>query len=102
MLDPEIYMAIIQKLPDEQMQILACSHLDINVSPVVEVSVRHHPLGRYTLMKRASGQQMWKDSLDNKRLFGNLDKADFLAALYEDLRVHLDAGTHVVLHNFPD
>lgn len=101
MLDPEIYLAIIQKLP-EKMQILACRHLGINESPVVEIVVHRHSSGRHTLMKRASGQQELKDSLDNKRLFGNLDRADFLAALYEDVRVHLDAGTRVVLHDLPD
>ena len=101
MLDPEIYLAIIQKLPDEKMQILACSHLGINVSPVVEVVVRHHPSGRHTLMKQASGQQMLEDS-DNNRLRSNLDRADFLAALYEDLRIHLDAGMRVILRDLPD
>ena len=101
MLDPEIYLAIIQKLPDEGMQVLACKHLGIDVSPMVEIRISRHPSGRHTLTKRASGQRMPEDSY-KRRLWANLDRADFLAALYDDLRGHLDAGTRVVLRDLPD
>ncbi len=100
MLDPEIHLAVIQQLPDERKQVLACEHLGIDVPPMIEIEVRHHMgSGCHTLMKRASGQRMPEDS--KKRLLGNPDRADFLAALYEDLRVHLGAGTRVVLHDLP-
>lgn len=101
MLDPDIHLAVIQQLPDEGKQVLACEHLGIDVPPMIEIRIRHHMgSGRHTLEKRTAGQKMLEDS--RNRLFGNPDRADFLTALYEDLRVHLDAGTRVVLRGFPD
>lgn len=99
MLDQDLHLAIIQKLP-EGKQTLACSLLGIETPPVIEIKIAYHPSGRHTLMKRVSGQRMYEDALGDG-LFVNMNKVEFLEATYLEIKTHLDHGTRVVLHDFP-
>ena len=101
MLDQKIHLAVIQNLCDENKQVRAREHLGIRAHPIVEFHVLRHPSGCYTLKQRVSGQREPEDSNTN-RLRGNSDKADFLAALYDDLKEHLRVETRVVLCDLPE
>ena len=100
MLDSDIYLAIIQTL-SEKDQVVACSLLGIELPPMVEIKIDHHPSGNFTLKKRPSGQTMFKDAMKDG-LFCESDAREFLQAAYNEIKNHLDNGTRVVLGEFPD
>lgn len=99
MLDSDIYLAIIQKL-SERDQVVACSLLGIELPPMVEIMIDHHPSGRFTLKKRPSGQSMFKDVMKDG-LFGEEKAHEFVQAAYNEIKNHLDNGTRVILGEFP-
>ena len=99
MLDPDLYLPVIQKLPEDE-QLLARKLLKIETYPVIEMKIDHHPSGRYTLKKRVSGQRNYDDCVDTPRLFGNLEKADFLEAYCGEVKKHLQEGARVILQDF--
>lgn len=68
----------------------------------IELQIDHHPSGRYTLKMREDGDGMFQDCRDEHKLFGNLEKGDFLEAVYRRIKALLDSGRQVKLHHFPD
>ncbi|MCY3788911.1 MAG: hypothetical protein OXH63_08995 [Gemmatimonadetes bacterium] len=99
MLDQDLYLPIMQNLPTDK-QLLARTLLDIEVYPVVELKIDHHPSGRHTLKKRVSGQQMYQDCSGSPGLFGNVDKLEFLKAYCSKVKKHMEDGSRVILHDF--
>ena len=99
MLAPKLHMSVIQGLPADE-QLLARKFLRIKADAVVELKIDYHASRRYTLKKRPVGQRMYQDAIHNSRLMTNPDKADFLEAVCSEIKVHLEDGTRVILHDF--
>ena len=100
MLDSDVYLAIIQTL-SERDQVVACSLLGIELPPMVEIKIDHHPSGNFTLQKRPSGQAMFEDVM-RADLSCEPEAGEFLEAAYNEVKNHLDKGTRVILGAFPD
>lgn len=100
MVEPRLHLPIIQTLPEDK-QVLATALLGIEVSPMVELRVEHHPSGNYTLTRRVSGQRMRQD-VKRYALWTNSDKAEFYRAVYGEVKNHLDRGSKVVLRRLSD
>lgn len=100
MVEERMRLPIIQTLREDK-QVLATTLLKIEVPPLVELGVAHHPSGRHTLTTRISGQRMPEDAQD-PALFGNFDRAEFYRAVYGQVKDHLDRGSMVVLGRLTD
>ncbi len=99
-LDSDLHMAIIQRLPEDK-QALACALLKITIPPTIEIKIQYHEgSGRYTLMRRPNGQHMFEDGRGD--LLGNTCPRKFLKAFYDEMKDHLDAGTRILLDNYPN
>lgn len=94
--EERLHLPILQTLSEDK-QVLAAALLGVNEPPMVELSVAHHPSGRYTLTRRVSGQRMPEDVL-----VGRLDKAEFYREVYQQIRTYLKRGSNVVLGRLPD
>ena len=100
MIEERMRLPVIQTLPEDK-QVLATALLGIEVPPLAELVVAHHPSGRYTLTTRVSGQRMPEDSR-NPAMWGNFDRAEFYRAVYGEIKDRLDKGTMVVLGRLTD
>jgi prevent-host-death family protein len=66
----------------------------------IEMKVRCHDSGRYSLMEKHPGDIAWTAVPPPSRLFGNTDAAVFYQAVAERIAMHSAQGTLVV--NFED
>ena len=71
-------------------------------SNTIELQIDHHPSGRYYLKEKVGGSNVFQDCIKEENLWGIKKKGVFLEAVYRRIKVLLDDGWQVKLHDFPD